>query len=61
MMEDIEYKKCNLYLDMAISLWEKSGGRHVEKAEEYYQKAMEIYENRFADKKKVLTEDLCPF
>jgi hypothetical protein len=58
-MEDIDFKKCSLYLDMAISLWEKSGGRPVEKAEEYYQKAMEIFNN--SDKKEVLTEDLCPF
>lgn len=57
-MEDIEYKKCVLYLDMAIALWEKSGGKPVDKAEEYYQKAMEIYNS---DKKEVLTEDLCPF
>ena len=60
-MEDIEYKKCSLYIEMAISLWEKSGGRPVEKAEEYYQKAMEIYEKHYPDKKTVLTEDLCPF
>lgn len=60
-MEDIEYKKCSLYMDMAIALWEKSGGRPVEKAEEYYQKAMEIYEDNFADKKQILTEMICPF
>jgi hypothetical protein len=60
-MEDIDFKKCSLYMDMAISLWEKSGGRPVDKAEEYYQKAMEIFNQHYADKKEVLTEDLCPF
>jgi hypothetical protein len=58
---DIEFKKCSLYLDMAVSLWRKSGGRPNEKAEDYYKKAMEIYSDHFDDKKEVLTEHLCPF
>lgn len=54
----MEFKKASYYFDRAIALMEK---KHYKEAETYYKKAMEIYNQHFADNKDVLTEIENPF
>ena len=58
--KDKEYRECSYWLDKVILLRSK-GPQHEEEAANCMQKAMAIYDEHFGEKKKVLTEDLCPF
>jgi hypothetical protein len=51
---------CRL-LDKAAQIWEAGIVDKYAVADRCYREGMEIYEDVFLDKKKVLTDDLCPF
>jgi hypothetical protein len=51
---------CRL-LDKAAQIWEAEIVDKYPAADRCYREGVEIYEEVFCDKKKVLTDDLCPF